>query len=216
MNLQKSMGNSSCKFAVPHTGVTYRHYGVETIHNVLVCRWLRVLPQEVKDAAGPGCACCLFWPPADAAGRRPRETSHGLWQRMKRLPLVHYVNLAAKASLLSSSSLTTCSSSPSSPCSCPPSSSFACLFSDLAWGRQGTWPCRAEAHIWGHDRGPRNVQCEPLLTRSCWLISCPITPTHQLCFTLHACPCSLGPCPNPCPDPRYELSDSFPPYHPVL
>ena len=71
-----------------------------------VCRWLHVLPRELKDAAGPGCACCLFWPPADAAGGRPPTgVSHGLWQRVnRRLPLLHYLTLAAKVFPPSSSS----------------------------------------------------------------------------------------------------------------
>ena len=68
------------------------------VMTVSACRWLHVLPREVKEAAGPGCACCLFWPPADAAGRRPTETSQGLWQLARRLPLVQYVSLAAKVS----------------------------------------------------------------------------------------------------------------------
>lgn len=62
----------------------------------MICRWLNELPREVREAAGPGCACCLFWPPAEAARRRSIATSEGLWQRLKGLPLVHYVDLAAK------------------------------------------------------------------------------------------------------------------------
>jgi len=57
---------------------------------------LNELPKEVREAAGPGCACCLFWPPAEAARRRSIGTSEGLWQRVKGLPLIHYVDLAAK------------------------------------------------------------------------------------------------------------------------
>ncbi len=62
----------------------------------MTCRWLNELPKEVREAAGPGCACCLFWPPAEAARRRSIGTSEGLWQRVKGLPLIHYVDLAAK------------------------------------------------------------------------------------------------------------------------
>ena len=78
--------------------VSNRHSSPGFWRSNLLCRWLHLLPRELKDAAGPGCACCLFWPPADAAGRRPTERSHGLWQHVRRLSLVHHVTLAAKAS----------------------------------------------------------------------------------------------------------------------
>ena len=67
--------------------------------NEMCHRWLNELPREVKEAAGPGCACCLFWPPADAAWRHTARGSGGLWQRVKKLPFVHYVDLAAKVSI---------------------------------------------------------------------------------------------------------------------
>ena len=75
-----------------------RHFVAQVVNDICAGRWLHELPRELKEAAGPGCACCLFWPPADAAGRRPRETSLGLWQHVRRLPLVQYVGLATKVS----------------------------------------------------------------------------------------------------------------------
>ena len=84
-----------CRPAVP----SKRHPEHCVMTNGMCHRWLNELPREVKEAAGPGCACCLFWPPADAAWRHTARGSGGLWQRVKKLPFVHYVDLAAKVSI---------------------------------------------------------------------------------------------------------------------
>ncbi|KAK9858804.1 hypothetical protein WJX84_000839, partial [Apatococcus fuscideae] len=57
-------------------------------------RWWRHLPAAVKQAAGPGSACCLFWPPPGIEVEQ--QASPGLWMRIKSSSLFTLLQLAGQ------------------------------------------------------------------------------------------------------------------------